>query len=401
MQPQQQKSEAQNAEVESLAPNGNLPCGQLRIPTRLIAPLCLLTICAILVAGLWPFRAPTNQVTWIQGENGIRFGTHGTALSTEALAIGGGGGACTIELWIEPAEIWTTGSILTFYNPQAAREFSIQQDFADLLLTNGSVRDGGKGRQELRVENVFRDKQPFITITSDGRQTVVYVDGRLATSSPGFILSSRDLAGQIIVATSALRNHGWSGDLKGLAIYSTALVSAQVQQHYASWTNLGAPQLDKNTSAVAVYALTEHGGSAIASVIGSAPTLNIPERFGVIDQLRFESPVSEFRSQDTYLKNALTNVAGFVPLGFVCGLYLRVVRKTKYVTLKTILVGATVSLAIEYFQSYLPTRFSGITDLITNTAGTWLGVVLCSYFLSLSSRYRAGHFAVQPSKERL
>jgi glycopeptide antibiotics resistance protein len=119
----------------------------------------------------------------------------------------------------------------------------------------------------------------------------------------------------------------------------------------------------------------------------------------VVDQLRFESPMSEFRTEDTYLKNAVINVAGFVPLGFACWLYFRTVRKTKHAALITILIGATVSLAIEYFQSYLPTRFSGVSDLITNTVGTWIGVKLCSLVLGRASRYWAGRSTARPSQE--
>jgi VanZ like family/Concanavalin A-like lectin/glucanases superfamily len=337
---------------------------------------------------------------WIEGSTGIHFGSHGTALSSEELTVGDADGACTIELWIQPAEIWAKGSIAAFYDRRTAHEFSIQQDLADLLLTNGNTQEGpSEKRQKLRVENVFRNKKPFITITSNGRQTLVYVDGRLAASSSAFPLSSRDLDGQIILGTSPLRNRSWSGDLRGLAVYSSAFGVAGVQQQYSTWVNYGLPQPGENASAAAAYTFTEHGGSTIASMFGPGPQLSIPDRFVVVDQLRFESPVSEFFSQDSYLKNAFINVIGFVPLGLVCSLYFRVVRRTKYVVAKTILTGATVSLAIEYVQSFLPTRFSGVTDLITNTMGTWLGILLWGFLLKLSPPYRVGRSIVQPSKE--
>lgn len=398
MQPQVEKSADDSG-------NRSLPTdrtSRLQIPARAMAALFLLTLGATLVAGLWPFCAPRNQVAWIQGENGIRFDAQGTVMSTAPLAIDGRGGACSVEMWIKPANLWKTGSVLTFYNSQATREFSIEQELTDLLLAMRSRRgEPNRSQDQLRVENVFRKQPAFITVTADGRQTIVYVDGRLAAVAPQFALSRRDLAGQIIIATSPWRNHSWAGDLKGLAVYNTALSSAEVQQHYWSWTNGGAPTLDKNASAVALYLFKEHSGHSIPNRVSSEPKLDIPKRFTVIDQLRFESPLSELYSEENYLKNAAINVAGFVPLGFVCGLYFMTARGTRRTVLISVLIGTAVSLAIEYFQAFLPTRFSGVTDLITNTTGTWIGVMLCKLFVSRTSSSWLNISLSNPAKDPL
>jgi VanZ family protein len=44
--------------------------------------------------------------------------------------------------------------------------------------------------------------------------------------------------------------------------------------------------------------------------------------------------------------------------------------------LVAIFIGISVSLSIEMLQSYFPTRDSSMTDLICNTIGTILGMML-------------------------
>lgn len=344
---------------------------------RAIGPLCLLLVAATLTAGLWPFRAPRNQVRWIPGENGLRFGEHGTALSFSTLPAVGADTGSSLELWFKPAMVWTTGTLLTLYNPQSRSEFSIEQDLTSLLLRVQIRRGHGvEAQKQLWVRDVFRKKHPFLTVTSDGANTTVYIDGQLATVVQGFSLTREDLASQVILANSAFNDNSWQGEVNGLAIYRKELNATEAQREYRSWVANGGPAPEQAENAIAVYLFREHSGNLVSNVISSHANLHIPRQFLVVDKLRFESPISEFHSAGSYLNNAIINVAGFVPLGFLLGLYFTTARKVRRAALVTVIIGAAVSFAIEYFQSFLPTRYSGVTDLITNTAGTWIGVTL-------------------------
>jgi VanZ family protein len=367
------------------------------IPRQAISALAGLTLCGILFAGLWPFHSPKNQVHWQGNQNGLRFDRYGTILSSgEFESASSDRPSCSLEIWLKPARTWGTGTFLAFYAPLRRREFSLQQDYIDLALQR---RVGDEGQSDLNVNEVFRRKQALITITSDGQDMAVYVDGSLVTRSRQFGLSLSDLGGQLIAANSPLQSNSWSGQLLGLAIYKGELTTVQVARHYLDWTQKGSPAVAENDPTLALYLFDEHSGKIIHNQVKPGLGLYIPDRYLVVHQTFLESPWKEFQNQKSYLKNALINVAGFVPLGFCFGAYFVAVRPIKHATLATIVFGAIVSLTIEVLQSYLPTRDSGVTDLVTNTFGTGLGVALyhaaaLALERVLAARPRAAYFGI-------
>jgi len=377
------------------------------IPRQAIGALAMLTLCGILVAGLWPFHSPKNQVHWLENENGLRFGHYGTILSSGMFEGASSDGlSCSLEIWLEPAFIWNTGTLIAFYSPLATRQFSLHQSYADLELQLGTGDLHHRNQLAgMFVDGVFRRRQVFITITSNGQGTAVYIDGQLATRSLQFGLSINDLAGQLIGANSPFQHNSWSGQLRGLAIYKSELNATQVAQHHEDWTQKGKPMVAKNERALALYLFDEHAGKAIHNQVRSGIDLYIPERYLVVHQTLLESPWSEFHTQKSYLylKNGLINIGGFIPLGFSVYAYLSLARRARWPAVATVIAGAIVSLTIEVLQAYLPTRDSGMTDVITNTLGTCVGVVLCHaaafpLVRVLATRHWTGYSDISPSQ---
>jgi VanZ family protein len=228
----------------------------------------------------------------------------------------------------------------------------------------------------------------FVTVTSHGGQASVYIDGALARTARKFPLSNQDFDGELVIANSPVDGDSWTGLLRGLAFYNQELTPAQVYRHFTTWTTKGQPEVSENERAVALYLFNERAGGVIHNQVFSGTDLYIPDRYLVLDQALLMPFWKEFDPSWSYWKDVLVNIAGFVPLGFLFCAYFSLAGRIKRPVLVTILLGFMVSLTIESLQSFLPTRDSGTTDLITNTSGTCLGAWLyrCNFWRVLFAR---------------
>jgi VanZ family protein len=348
--------------------------------TQLLKAVCAAVLCIILMLGLWPFHAPRNDVSWLGTRNGLHFGRYGTVFSSSEFtmtAAQNNPGAGSLEIWLQPGRIWDFSTFLAFYTPGNPLQFSLRQAQPSLLLQT-AIQDGQKHTavKDLYVESVFRKTVPtFITVTSGTLGTAVYIDGAIAKRAPQIRISTQEFDGRLVLGDSAEQADSWSGQLLGLSIYNRELTTPQVHEHYESWTQMGRPQIAADEGNAALYLFDERTGRVIHSKGGSGADLCIPKKYDVLGQVFLEDPWSEFRRSQGYWSAIVKNVVGFIPFGCCFYVYFALVRQTKRATLATVIVGFAVSLTIEVLQALLPTRASGTTDLITNTLGTYLGVL--------------------------
>jgi len=266
--------------------------------------------------------------------------------------------------------------ILAFYWPEnRVVPFALRQYRGGLVLER-DFRSRFDENAEIYVGDVFSIQKPvFVTITSGDAGTATYVDGRLVKRVPNFAFSNRHLTGRIVVGNAPSTTYNWSGQVKGLAVYDRELSAADVAQNFADWTNGGQLNSAKSESVVARYLFDEGKGNVVHNQVNSATDLLIPERFFVLDEQFLERPWDEFHPGWSYWKDIGINVVGFIPVGFFFYAYFSQLRKAGHPAGITIAFGFALSLTIEVLQAFLPTRDSGMTDLITNTLGTAIGVI--------------------------
>ena len=343
--------------------------------------LCGVACIVILVSTLWPFHPfPSNHVEWIPEANGIQLGIPGVVLSRKPLnaATGASKQPCSLELLVRPVDTFFVYAIMGFYESRSARQLLVRQWTDGLLVRHQIPTSGGRVETpKFEVLHAFsRGKLRLVTITSSPSGTIVYLDGVRAKTFPDFVVSLEELSGEIVLGTSAVDYDPWPGEIRGLAIYSKELTSAEAFHHYQSWIEgekTGPPDLN---GAIARYAFTERAGRVIHSAVSGGADLEIPKRFVIPHKVLLQYPWKEYEPNWNYVNDLLRNISGFIPLGIVLCAYLSLTQYYRNLVLFATLLGGTLSFVIEVLQAYIPQRSSGMTDIVTNTLGALLGALL-------------------------
>src|ERR1700690_246433 len=95
------------------------PVVRLKMQTTPLRAICACVLFGILVAGLWPFHPPKNEVRWLSAGNGLLFGKHGSVVSAKPIAAKAArtDKYCSLEIWLKPRQPGSEGPVLAFYWP--------------------------------------------------------------------------------------------------------------------------------------------------------------------------------------------------------------------------------------------------------------------------------------------
>ena len=356
-------------------------------PLRLSAYRRLFGILAFVIAGgilfatLWPFNfVHPNHVTWLLDEPGLRFQSGGIALSSSPLVVppaAASPSSCSFEVLVVPRRAHTEGAILAIYHPGTLSEFEIFQEGSGIALQRHFLR----GRPPVRspiygTDGYLRPGElTLATVTTSSDGVIVYRNGAEASSFPRFDLACSDFEGPVALGSLWLMSNPFVGEIRGLAFYNRGLTPAEVASDSQRWMSGRPPGAADLAGPRALYTFTEGSGTKIHGSGADAPDLNIPSAFLVPHKPFLESPSMEFIPALGYLRDIIENIVGFIPLGLFLCLWLAGSQRLGRAFLYSALAGSGLSLAIEIAQFYVPSRGSGITDVITNTTGAAVGAV--------------------------
>ncbi|MBN1496874.1 MAG: VanZ family protein [Spirochaetes bacterium] len=349
----------------------------------------LVLLAFILFFGFQPFAFnPENKVSRLRNSHGVS--THDSVLIYETDEEKDGGllnnlSPMTIETAVIPFQEKQArlSAILCFYDEREPELLMVAKWKSELILRRRIKRPHGSyAYHEIGIPNAFIiNKTSFITITTGICGTTIYINGKKAGVFPRYILDSRsenNLKTRIMLGNDPQLKTPWNGEIRGLAIYGSALTAGDISSHVNRWSEQDFISLSKESGIIALYPMNEKSGPYLNNVLTRKNNLYIPNNLFTIKKTVLRCPRDYFTRTHHFCPDLVLNVIGFIPLGFfLLALLVSLFGKSNnQLVIITIICGSAISLTIELIQAFMPLRSSDLMDLFSNTVGTIIGVVL-------------------------
>jgi VanZ family protein len=275
-----------------------------------------------------------------------------------------------LEIWLKPTRAFDRHTFLGFGTAEHPYQLLMRQNGSDLEVDTESGGHLFPKMTELDVGGIFAGANVLLlTLTTDAEKSLIYVDGAVVqTGRVPFVMG-----GRLVVGDSPGQQDSWRGEVYGLAIYARQLGPTEVARHYDMWTQNKGAEIGVDDRPVALYSFDERAGNVVHNKAGHSFDLFLPKDYTVAYQFFLEPFWREFKPSPPFWRDVFKNVIGFIPLG-LCLYPLMASFGIRRAMLATVAVGAAISLGIELIQATMPWRESGTTDLLANSAGTWIGV---------------------------
>jgi hypothetical protein len=333
-----------------------------------------------------------NNVKWIADQNGISFGKYGMAYTDSSFSSFQSyfefPKNLSLEIALKPEDMNDERFkfLLVLHNGEDSKQFLIGQWHSSIILMNGDDYNSKKGTKKIAVRDaLLPQKISFITITSGEEGTKVYLDGQLAATKKDLFLKvpNEYAKARLIVGNSIYGRHSWKGDIYGLAIYGYTLTVKDAEFHFKRWSKERNFSFAKEDAPEVLYLFDEKVGELAYDQAGRDHHLKIPSIMRILKREILVTPWHGVKLNRPFLQDIIINILGFIPLGFLLNvLFINmggiVERHNCLITVSFCLV---ISLIIEIAQSWMPSRSSQMLDLMLNTFGALLGVMLYQFYL--------------------
>jgi hypothetical protein len=322
---------------------------------------------------------PSNDVSWLDSQQGIRFGRYGIAYAELGPQdIFAHLKNFTIELALKPESREPSGFniIMSVHDGKDSDQFIIGQWKSHVVIMNGD--DYSHKRKVRRVSaEIFSGpiNRTLLTVVSGDDEVLLFVNGRLIKTEKTFFLKIPHQERSLLtMGNSVYGNSSWTGNIYGLNIYRHALKPEEVEKHYQAWINTKS-LLSLKDNPYLVFVFNKNMGAKVSDVVSGNINLNIPEFFTIFKKRFLTLPWEGFSFDEKNIKDMTINLLGFIPLGFVVFWFIVDIRMVSQTNgfLITLLFCFLISLFIEITQAWIPSRSSQLLDLILNTIGGIVG----------------------------
>ena len=358
---------------------------------KIIIGVNLTVLFVILVAGFYPFEfKPANKVYRLKN-NGVIINHSGMIYEANdesrapILSKMSVNSELSIEILLKPLSpsSYNISSILSFYDDNDFEIFMLAQWKSNLILRRRIVQLKNKYTyHEVDVpDTIFPGKKLFIALTMTQKGTSVYIDGIPKSFFPKYLITpdnNKFKNSRIMIGNNPSIKYPLHGEIYGLAIYNCAFSATDISIHFMRWKKNDFKYLSNESGIIELYPMNEKSGSIIGNIITKNNNMYIPKNLFAIKKTFLGMTWHHFWRNKNFYKDLIINILGFIPFGFfLLALFVSYYKRNSInFFIITILIGTSLSLFIELIQAYMPARSSDIIDLISNTFGTILGVIL-------------------------
>jgi VanZ family protein len=360
-------------------------------PHRRFLPfLCGAIFIALLLAGLWPFDFfPKNNVQWLPDQEVLRFGRYGIARSSKPIEVPGATldfrKPVQFEFKVRPGDEPgnSISRILSICGDDSRELFFAGQWKNDFILRLSAGDDSPSGAyRETGMDNLLRKNRSVnLSVRMDESGLSVFADGEFVKYQAGYSLSRfSGLRRRVVflLGNSPAGDSPWEGDFHGFSIRQDLALQ---REHVSPDRRVADPWTRVGGNGTVVTGLDPSGKTpGMVFRIGSEPGFDmfIPATFRPLKRTMLFPPWKETRFNRSFMWDVAVNVIGFIPFGFCFYALLWTTREGKNgsTAFRIVLLSAGISLAIELLQAYLPSRDSSLTDVVSNTLGSYVGVSL-------------------------